>query len=55
MTITSAAVVTAKFLFDMCDCMVDIDIGIGDFSLLLGILHMCTHIHMQSHVSQGWT
>ena len=29
--------VTTKFLFGMCDCTVDSDVGTGDFSLVLGI------------------
>ena len=31
MTVTSVAVVTAKFLFGTCDWTVDIDAGTGDF------------------------
>ena len=42
-----------KFLFGMCDCMVDSDVGTGEFSLVLGILHVCGQVHMRSHVSQG--
>ena len=51
MTVTSIAVPTTKFLFGMCNCTVDSDVGIGSFSLLLGILHMCGHMHLQSQVS----
>ena len=49
----SVAVVTKKSLFDKCDCTVDSDIQAGDFSLVLGILHVCGHEHMRSHVSPG--
>ena len=53
MTVTCVAVVTAKFLFGMCNCTVDSDVGTGDFLLMLGIFHMCGHVHMQLHMSQG--
>ena len=43
---TGVAVATTKFLFGMCDCTVDIDVGTGDFSLVLGILHVCAHVHV---------
>ena len=42
-----------KFLFSMCNCMIDSDVGMDDFSLLLGILHMCGHMHVQLHVLMG--
>ena len=29
------------------------DIGTGDFSPVLGILHVCRHAHVRSHVSPG--
>ena len=41
MTVTSVAVATTKFLFGMCDCTVDSDTQTGEFSLMLGILHVC--------------
>ena len=41
--VTSVAVVITKFLFGMCDCMVDSDIGTGDFLLVLEILYTCGH------------
>ena len=47
------AVATMKFLFGICDCTVDTDIGTGDFSLVLGILYVCGHVHVRSHVSPG--
>ena len=50
MTITSVAVGTTKFLFGICDCMVDIDDGTDDLSLVLGVLHVCEREHMRSHV-----
>jgi len=39
-TVTIVAVATTKFLFGTCDCTVDSDVGTGDFSLVLGILHV---------------
>jgi len=53
MTVTSFAVATKKFLFGMCDCMVDSDAGKGDLSFELGILHVCGHAHVRSHLSPG--
>ena len=41
MTVTSVAAATPKYLFVMCDCTVDSDVATGEFSLLLGTLHMC--------------
>ena len=41
-TVTGVAVATTKFLFSMCDYTIDSDVGTGDFSLVLGISHMCT-------------
>ena len=35
MTVISVAAVTTKFLFGMCDCTADSDVGTGEFSLLL--------------------
>ena len=52
-TVTSIAVATMKFPFGKCNYAVDIDVGTGDFSLLLGILLMCGHAHVRSHVSPG--
>ena len=51
MTVASVAVATTEFLFDMCNCITDSDIGMGNFSLMLGILHMCGHTHVSSRVS----
>ena len=53
MTVTSVAAATTKFLSGMCGCTVDSDVGTGDFSLVLGILHVCGHVQVRSHVSQG--
>ena len=53
MTVTSAAVATTKFLLDMRDCIVDSDVGTGDFSLVPGILHVCRQAHLRSHVPPG--
>ena len=40
-----------KFLFGMCDCTVDSDVGTCNFTLLLGILHFCGLVHVRSYVS----
>ena len=45
-TFTSVAVATTQFLFGMCDCIVDSNVGVGDCLLMLGILHMCGHMQM---------
>ena len=42
---------TTKFLFGMCSCTVDSDVGMGDLSLVLEVLHECGHSHMKSLVS----
>ena len=39
-TVTCVAVAKMKFPFGMCDCMVNSDVGKGDFSLVRGILHV---------------
>ena len=51
MTVTSVAVVTAKFLFGVCNCTVDNVVGKGDSPLVLEILHVCRYVDMRSHVS----
>ena len=38
-TVNSIAVATTKLVLGMCDCMVDSNVGTGDFPLVLGILH----------------
>ena len=45
MTVVSVAVEITKFLSGMCNCTVDNDNGKGDFSLVLGILHVCRYAH----------
>ena len=40
-----------KFLFDICDCMVDSDVCMGDFLCVLGILHLCEHVPVRLHFS----
>ena len=50
MTVSSFAVARAKFLFGMWGCGVDSDVGTGNFSFVLGILHTCGHGHMWSHM-----
>ena len=52
-TATSVAVATTKFLFGMCDCTVDKDVGKGGFLLMLETLHLCEHSYMLSHMSPG--
>ena len=49
----SSVVPTTKFLFAACDCTVDGDVGTGEFSLALRILHLCGYTHVQAHVSPG--
>ena len=49
MTVTSVAFAT----LGMCDCTVDNDVGMGDFSFVQGTLHVCGHAHARSHVSPG--
>ena len=39
-TVTIVTVGTIKFPFGMCHCTVGSDVATGDFSLLLGILHV---------------
>ena len=46
MTVTSVAVATTTFLFGMYDFIVDSDVGMGDSSLVLGILHGSGHVHV---------
>ena len=53
LTVVSFADETTKFLFGMCDCTVDSDVGTGNFSLVLGILHVYGHAHVRLHVSLG--
>jgi len=40
------AVTTMKFLFGMCDCTVDSDVGTGYFWLVLEILLMFGRVHV---------
>ena len=40
MTVSSVKVETMKFLFGFSDCTVNSDNGTGDFSVVLGILHV---------------
>ena len=53
MTVTSISFATKKFLCGMCYCTVDSNVGTGDFSPVLGILHVCGHADVRSHVSPG--
>ena len=46
-TVTSVTVVTTKFPFGVYDSTVDSDIGRGDFSFVLGVLHVCGHVHVR--------
>ena len=45
-TAISFAVVTTKFLFDVCNCMVDNDVGTGNFLLLQGFFYVCLGTHV---------
>ena len=47
MTVTSVAITTAKFLFGMCNCTVDSDVGMYNFLLVLGILWTYAHVIMR--------
>ena len=49
----SVAVAITKLLFGTHNCRVDCDVGTGDFSLVLGILHVCGHAHAPSHMAPG--
>ena len=51
MTVTSVAVATTKSIFGLCNCTVDSDVGKGNFSLVLGIFHVCGDAHVRSHLS----
>ena len=53
MTATSVAAVTTKYLFGMYNGMVDNDVGMRNFSFVLGILQVYGHAHVQSHMSLG--
>ena len=46
MTVTDVVVMTMKFLFGMCNCMVDSNVGKGHFSLVLGLLCVCVDTHV---------
>ena len=50
-TVTSVAFATTKFLFGMCDCTVHSDVGTGNVSLVLWILHVWTRARAIAHVS----
>ena len=47
----NVTVTRTKFLHGTCDCTVTSDVGMGDFSLVLELLHVCGHAHVRSHVS----
>ena len=53
LTVTSGTVVRTNVTFGMCDCTVVSYVGMGNFSLILGILHICGHTHVRLHVSPG--
>ena len=46
MTVTIVKVATTKSLFGICDCAVNSNVDTGDFSLVLGSLHVCGHAHV---------
>ena len=52
MTVASVAVARTKSLFGMRNCMVNSNVGMGDFLLVLGSLQVCEYAHVRSHVSQ---
>ena len=39
-------VAATKFLFSLCDCTVDSNVGTGDFSIMLEILNVCGHAYV---------
>ena len=45
-TDTSAAFATIWFLFGVCNCIVNSDVGTGNFSLVQEILHVCGRAHL---------
>ena len=45
-TVVSVAVDATKVLFGTCDCTVDSDVGMDDFSLAPGNLQVCGHAHI---------
>ena len=47
----SFTVESTKFLFCLCDCTVDSNVGKGEFLLMPGILHVCRLAHVRSHMS----
>ena len=49
--VSTVAVAIMKFLFGMCDCRIDSDVGMGGFLHVMGILHVCGFVHMQLNVS----
>ena len=51
-TVTNVAVGTTYLLLGTCDCTVNSDVGTGDFSFARGIMQVCGHAHVRSHVSQ---
>ena len=52
-TVTNVAVATTELPFGMGDYTVDSDVDTSDFSLVLGILHVCGHVHVRSQASPG--
>ena len=53
MTDISVALETTKFLFGICDCTVDSDVGRSDTLLGLGILQACERACVRSRVIPG--
>ena len=52
-TVTIIAVGTMKFLFGMNDCTVDSDVGMGYFSIMLGIWQLFWYMYVQPHMPPG--
>ena len=44
MSVTTVAIATTRFLLGMSYYTVDTDVGKGDFSFVLGILHVCGRV-----------
>ena len=50
MAVTNTSVAIMNFVFGMCNCTLDSDVSMGDFSPVLGISHVFVHVHLQLHV-----
>ena len=50
---TSVAVAAAMLLCGICSCVFDTDVDMGNCLLMLEILHVWTHTHVQSNMIPG--